>query len=410
MYLIYAPEKKFNKLPPRTPLITDEVRFTNNVAYCTKFFWRKHHLLQGCRDISPHWMVKMRQRRTLNKILVIATGGFGDVMWSMPFVRSLREKYPRSKIFIATEERSMPIWLAFPYADLCVKDEFWNMQNLVRESDEVYDFGGIATILKKEMRLDPVEATFKLGELPLPKDKKLCRPHLVVTLDEGKKMQAALKRHGIDVNSDKIITIALESSTPNRNWPFLYVRKLSEMLTGDGFKVLWLSESKDFGDTYFFGCGCGYEFNITVKEAPETLTWTCPSCHKENILSEFKHPDGVVNLGGKTSIREAMAAIAFSDAFIGPNSGLMVVATSLEIPTVGLFGAFNPRLRAKFYEKFTPLWGKVPCAPCNEHWTECSQGYPAPCMKVITIKEVHEAVTQLINRYPRSIVGKLPIE
>jgi len=410
MYLLYAPEEKFNKIPANTPLITPEVKFTNNIAYCPKFFWQKHHILQGCRDITPRWMIKMRQRRNLNNILVIATGGLGDVMWSMPFVKALRLKHPRSRIFIATEERAMPIWLAFPHADLCVKDEFWNLQNLVRTSDEVYDFGGVATILKKEMRMDPIEGIFKMGGIPLPKEKKDCRPHLIVQLDEGKKMQANLKRVGIDVTQDKIITIALESSTPNRNWPFLYVRLLSEMLINDGYKVLWLSESKDFGNTYFFGCSCGYEFNITVKEVPENITWTCPSCKKENILSEFKQPNGVANFGGKTNIREAMAAIALSDVFIGPNSGLMVIATSLEIPTVGLFGAFNPNLRAKFYDKFIGLWGRTACAPCNEHWTECAQGYPAPCMKIITVKQVHEAIMQLVNKYPRQIVGKLPIE
>ena len=409
MYLLYAPVEKFNKIPPKTSLICEEVKFTNNVALCNKFFWKKFHCLQGCRDITPGWMKKMRQGRSLQNILVYATGGYGDVMWSMPFVKALRQKYPRARILIATEERAMPIWLAFPHADLCVKDEYWNLQNLITTADEVYDFGGIATILKKEMKLDPIEAIFNLGELPLPKNKKDCRPHLVVQLDEGKLMQAKLKREGIDVTTDKIITIALESSTPNRNWPFTYVRLLSKMLTDDGYKVVWLSESKDFGNTYFFGCSCGYEFNITVAQAPENIAWKCPSCKKENILSEFKQPDGVVNLGGKTNMREALALIALSDCFIGPNSGLMVVSTSLDIPTVGLFGAFNPKLRAKFYEKFIGLWGRPSCAPCNEHWTECKLGYPAPCMKMISVKEVHEAVTQLLNKYPRPILGKLPL-
>jgi len=410
MYLLYAPEKTFNKIPPNTPIITDEVRFTNNVAYCTKFYWKKHHVLQGCRDITPGWMIRMRRKRILNNILVITGGGFGDVMWSMPFVKALREKFPRSRILIATEERSMPIWQAFPHANLCVKDDFWNLQNLIRTADEVYDFGGVATMLKKEMKSDPVEAIFKLGELPLPKEKKDCRPHLVVQLDEGKQMQAQLFREGVDIKKDKIITIALESSTPNRNWPYFYVQALSVWLVEEGYRIVWLSESKDFGNTYFFQCGCGYEFSMVIKTGPDSFSWTCPWCKKENSVDELKHPAGVVNLGGKTNIRQAMAVIALSDVFIGPNSGLMVIATSLEIPTVGLFGAFSPKLRAKFYEKFIPLWGKTACAPCNEHWTECALGYPAPCMKVIHPKMVFEAVQKLLKTYPRQPAGKEPIE
>jgi len=410
MYLLYAPPEKFNRLPAGTALVSDEVKFYNNVAFCPKFYWKKHHILQGCRDITPGWMIRKRQNRILNNILVVVGGGYGDVMWSMPFVKALRAKHPQSKILIACEERAMPIWLAFPYANMCVKDEFWNLQNLIRTADEVYDFGGIATILKKEMRLDPIEATFKMAELPLPKDRKDCRPHLVVQLDEGKKMQARLKRDGVDIEKARIVTIALESSTPNRNWPFFHVRLLTERLLKDGYKVVWLSESKDFGDSYFFGCKCGYEFSLSIKEPPCNMAWECPSCHSQNVVAQFTRPDGLLNWGGKTSMREAMALIALSDCFVGPNSGLMVVSTSLEIPTVGLFGAFNPNLRAKFYDKFVSVWGHTACAPCNEHWTECHLGYPAPCMKVITVDMVHGAVKKLLATYPRQIVGKLPIE
>jgi ADP-heptose:LPS heptosyltransferase len=410
MYLLYAPVERFQHLPNGIPLITDEVKFYNNVAFCPKFYWRKYHIIQGCRDISPAWMRRKRQSRILNNILVIATGGYGDVMWTMPFIRALREKHPQSKILVACEEKSMPIFSAFPHANLCVKDEYWNLQNLIRTADEVYDFGGIATFLKREMRLDPIEATFKTTEMPLPKDKALCRPHIVVTLDEGKKMQARLKRDGVDIEKDKIIAIALESSTANRNWPFIYVRALTERLTAEGYKVVWLSESKDLGNTYFLGCDCGYELTMAVKDPPANFSWKCPDCKKENITGELKHPDGVINWSGKTNLREAMALIALTDCFVGPNSGLMVVSTALGIPTVGLFGAFNPKMRAKFYDKFIGLWGKVACAPCNEHWTECHLGYPAPCMKVLSVDNVHQAVLKLLTSYPRAVIGKLPIE
>jgi ADP-heptose:LPS heptosyltransferase len=410
MYLLYAPPEKFKTLPNGLALLTDEVKFYNNIAYCPKFYWMKYHVVQGCRDITPGWMKRKRQTRTLNNILVIATGGYGDSMWSMPFVRMLRERYPRSTILIATEEKNMPVWQAFPHANLCVKDEFWNLQNLIRTADEVFDFGGIATFLKKEMKLDPIEATFKTAGYDLPKDRKACRPHIVVTLDEGKRMEARLHRDGVDITKDRFIVLALESSTANRNWPFVYARALTERLIKDGYKVIWLSESKDLGATYFLGCDCGYELTITVKNPPENFSWKCPDCGKEQVTGELKQPEGVINWSGKTSVREAMAVIAMADCFVGPNSGLMVVSTSLEIPTVGLFGAFNPKLRAKFYDKFTGLWGKVACAPCNEHWTECHLGYPAPCMKVLTVDMVHQAVLKLLTSYPRQIIGKLPIE
>ena len=410
MYLLYAPPEKFNVIPPKTPLITDEVLFTNNVAYCPKFYWKKYHCQQGCRDITPGWMKRMRSKRELNRILFVACGGFGDVMWTMPVMEAVRRKYPRAIILVATEERTMPIFQGVPYCNACVSSEFWNLQSLIRASDEVFDFGGIATFLKKEMKREPVEACFYHVGLEVPKIRKEMRPHIVCNIDEGKQVEAILRKGGISPEEDTIITIGLESSTPNRNWIFSYAKQLSERLVEDGKKVIWLSESKDFGDTTFSICKCGYEFCFTSLNPPETLRWKCPACKEYVDVQRFKAPDGVLNLGGKTSIRQAMSIIALSDIFIGPCSGLMVIATSLEIPSVGLFGAFSPHRIAKYYDKFIPLWGRLKCSPCNEHWTECREGYPAPCMKLISVDDVQLAIYELLRKYPRQPLGKLPIE
>jgi ADP-heptose:LPS heptosyltransferase len=319
----------------------------------------------------------MRQRRQLNNILIIATGGIGDSMWCMPFAKALREKYPRSIILVACTERAMLVWSGVPYCNICVNDIFWNLQNLVRTSDEVFDFGGVASYMEKERKLDPIEAIFKLGELPLPKDKKDCRPMLVVTIDEGKKAETLLKREGIDTKKDKIISIALESSTSNRNWVFEYVKVLTKQLIADGFKVVWLGESVDY---------------------------------ETRFLDDETNSIGAVNLVHKTNLREVMAILALTDVFVGPASGSLHIATALEIPSVGLFGAFDPRIRNKFWTKYITIWHKIECAPCNEHWTECAKGHPAPCMKIINPQEVYEAVKKLYSLYPRLSIEKLPIE
>jgi len=410
MYLLHAVPEKFGKLPSRTALITEEVLFTHNLAYCSKFYWKKHHLLQGCTDVTPAWMNKLRPKRKLNKILFVVAGGFGDVLWTTPFISETRKKYPQATILVATDERTMPIFQNAPYANFCVKNEYWNLQNLIRNSDEVYDFGGIATFLKKEMKLEPVEACFFHGGLPHPKGKKEMRPHLVLTIDEGKQTEALLRREGIAPDKDIIISICLESSTPNRNWLLTYTKILTQRLIAEGKKVIWLSESKDFGDTYFYPCDCGWEFSATIKNTPDSIKFTCPQCKKESTVEQIKHPDGVINLAGKTSIRQAMAVIALSNVFIGPCSGLMVVATSLEIPTVGLFGAFSPKRIAKYYDKFLAVESGIKCSPCNEHWTECREGYPAPCMKLIPPEGVHYAIDELLKKYPRHPLGKLPME
>lgn len=410
MYLLRAPRAKFNNLPVNTPLISEEVKFSHNLAYCPKFYWKKIHELQGCEDVSPVWMKQERKSRELGRILVLATGGFGDVMWTMPAIRAMRTRWPRARILVATEEKNMQLFNQFPYADFCVKDDFWNLNNLIRNSDDVFDFGGIATFLKKEMAMDPIEACFHHVELDLPTDLKEMIPHLVVSLDEGKKMEARLKREGLDPNTDKIIALGLESSTPNRNWPFSYVQTLTTILLHAGYKVIWLSESKDLGNSIFLKCDCGWEFTAAIKDKPDAITFQCPLCKKDTRINNFSEAGGLINLAGKTTMRDCMALLPFCSAYVGPNSGLMVMATSLSVPTIGLFGAFNPKVRTKYFQKFKALWGQTECAPCDEHWTECRLGYPAPCMKKITPDDVWSDLQVLLATYPHNVQGVKPIE
>jgi ADP-heptose:LPS heptosyltransferase len=377
MYLLYAPKEKFGLIPPKFALITDEVLFTHNIAYCPKQFWQKLHLLMGCRDVSPNWMRRAREKRILSNVCVFATGGIGDSLWVMPFVRAVKEKYPAAKIIAVVDNRAAPVWHNTPFIAGIVDNTFYSTQSLVRGADEVWDFGGVATIMKKEKRLDPVEAIFKIADWPLPKEKEKCRPTLVITIDEGQRAQAELGRLGISVREDSIFTIALETSTPNRNWPFEYMKELTKSITALGKKVIWLGESAQYDDRFL-----------------DTET--------KNI--------GAVNLVGKTNLRQAMSIIALSDVVISCNTGLLVIATALNIPTIGLFGAFNPNIRAKFYERFEAIWGRVECSPCEEHWTECRKGNIAPCMKIISPVDVFNRTMALHKQYPRFKIGKLPIE
>ena len=409
MYILKAPVEKFGRLPAKSPLITEEVLFTNNIAYCPKYFWKKWHCFQGCIDITPGFMKNLRKERELGNILFIATGGLGDIMWCMPFMKAAKQRWPKARIIVATEEKAMPLFQGVPFANLCVKDEYWNMQALIRNAHEVFDFSGIATMFKKEMNMDPIDATFFDGELPRPKNRKDCRPMLVLTIDEGKQAEALLRNNGIDPAKDRIISIALESSTPNRNWPHAYTKELTKRLIEAGNKVVWLSESKDFGNSYFYECDCGTPFDFTSHTLPKSLTWECPLCKKDNRIETIKQVEGVVNLGGKTNIRQAMAIIALSDVFIGPNSGLMVIATALETPTIGLFGAFEPRRITQYYDKFAYIWGHAKCAPCLEHWTECKFGYPSPCMRIITVDMVHGKTNEMLTRYPKKPQERSPI-
>ena len=377
MYLIYAPPEKFGKIPSGLSLITKEVAFYSNIGFCPKYYWYKTHLMAGCKDITPHLFKKEREKRDLKTILVFARGGIGDTMWAMPAVRALKEKFPTASIMVVCEKKHMPIWKGVPYVTGVASDGFWNITGFMMKADEAYDFGGIVTVDESLIKNDPIISTFKIIELPLPKERKKCRPMLVLTVDEGKRAEQKLNEEAIYLDQHKIITIGIESTTSNRNWPFDYTMRLTKALVQKGYKVIWLGNDQQKQKSMI---------PIQTKET------------------------GALNLIANTHIRQAMAVIALSDIYIGPSSGLLCIATALETPSIGLWGAFDPKCRSVFYDKYTALWGREKCSPCGEHWTECRLGHPAPCMKRIQPGTVYDKVEEMLKRYPRTVIEKQPVE
>lgn len=377
MYLLYAPPTKFGTLPKRTTLLSDEVVFTDNIAYCSKFYWTKFHLLIGCIDISPRFMRVRRNKRQINSIVLFATGGIGDSMWAMPFCRHLREKYPNAQIGVVTGPKPAQVWQNVPYANGIIKDEFANVYNTVRNADEVFEFGGIATINKKEMAMDPADACFYHCGYKVPKDKDKMLPWLIVTADEGRRAKTRLEGHGIKLDDHKIVTLSLESSTSNRNWPIQHAIDLTRELCNEGIKVIWTGSSEHL-----------HEYAPT--DDATTRNW--------------------VNIVCKTNLRELMAIIALTDVFVGSSSGALCIATALKTPSVGLFGAFDPACRDKYYQKFLPIWGRLKCSPCEEHQTECPNGHPAPCMKTILPGIVYDKIKEALTKWDRPAMTKDPIK
>ncbi len=93
------------------------------------------------------------------------------------------------------------------------------------------------------------------------------------------------------------------------------------------------------------------------------------------------------------SLREAMIIISKLDFFIGNDSGLMHIASSFNIPLIGIFG---PTLPEKSFPRNATshlVYKEVDCSPCNHR--ECPIDHR--CMRSIKPKEILEVVTTFIK-------------
>jgi lipopolysaccharide heptosyltransferase II len=88
----------------------------------------------------------------------------------------------------------------------------------------------------------------------------------------------------------------------------------------------------------------------------------------------------VLDLAGRTTLRETYGVLARARVALGPDSGPMHLAAAAGTPVVSLWGATTPARSAPFGSEDLVLVGRTPCAPCYRR--RCPIG--RQCMRLLT--------------------------
>jgi heptosyltransferase-2 len=120
------------------------------------------------------------------------------------------------------------------------------------------------------------------------------------------------------------------------------------------------------------------------------------------IASHGQAKEGtVLNLAGKTSLRELCAALKAAQVLLTNDTGPMHVGAALGTPVVALFGSTASELTGPGLPEdglHGVIQAKVPCAPCFRR--ECPIDFR--CMMSISVETVVEAVLRLV-RFGKSV-------
>jgi heptosyltransferase-2 len=107
-------------------------------------------------------------------------------------------------------------------------------------------------------------------------------------------------------------------------------------------------------------------------------------------------PDAVLNLVGKTSLRELLALLKLCRVLLSNDTGPMHAAAALGTPVVVPFGSTSSVLTGPGLPgdpRHRLIQSDVPCSPC--FLRECPIDFR--CMKSITVAQVADAVVQAVS-------------
>jgi heptosyltransferase II len=105
--------------------------------------------------------------------------------------------------------------------------------------------------------------------------------------------------------------------------------------------------------------------------------------------------ENIYNLCGKTSITEATSLLSYSAVVISNDSGLLHVASALDMPVVGIYGSTSSMVAPPLAINATIISTDIECSPCNQR-TCRYQHYR--CLYDITVTQVFDATTNLLNK------------
>jgi heptosyltransferase-2 len=112
----------------------------------------------------------------------------------------------------------------------------------------------------------------------------------------------------------------------------------------------------------------------------------------ERMGEKARH--ALIDLSGKTNLKQAMSVIARCNLFISNDSGLMHIAGALNVPLVAIFGSTNPVTTSPAGNKSIVVHKSVSCSPCLKE--VCPTDFR--CMDMVTVDDVYETARGLLKK------------
>jgi lipopolysaccharide heptosyltransferase I len=334
------------------------------------------------------------------KILIIKPSSLGDVIHTLPFLKAVKDSFPDSKVDWVISRNLKGLLEGNPLInDLIIfdKDSWRKPAKLLKSLKEIYRFKKELSNRYYEIIVD-LQGLLRSGLItcftPGALKVGFADAREGSSMFYGKKVRADGAVHAVDKNL--LLARAIGATVKNIEFPLLPDSKAQErvlQLLGDNNdKYIVLSpsarwQSKRWPPAYFASL-------ISRINIPVVITG---SSSDRRIVKEItdESPGGIIDLCGRTDLKELVALIAGAGAVVCNDSGPMHIAAALNRPVISIFGPTD-------YEKTGPYgWQKnknlhvirasVPCSPCFKR--KCKDPV---CMKKISVETVYDSLKKYL--------------
>lgn len=336
-------------------------------------------------------------KKTKTKILVIKIGAIGDIVMALSMLSTIDNKYPQAEI----------TWICGNTVSPLLK-EFERISNLIIVDDEKLLKGNIFQrfLVLLSLWFRTIMLSFDLV-INANKDKRYKWLSAVVLsksyrnfFGNNRKNRMVSGRYSAieysrlindvddwQINEVKIPqlfispTANLKSTVDKFKHPaFIFTPGGAQNLINEGINRRWpINNYVSLGKMI----KNKFENSEIILTGSQSDLWT---------VEQFTDID-IVNLIGKTELKDLIYLYNNCDLLIAHDTGLMHLAKLSKIKTIALFGPVHPNLRVGNNENIEAIWipNGLQCTPCYDGnvFAKCDNNI---CMKNISVENVFERI------------------
>lgn len=336
-------------------------------------------------------------------ILIRGTNWIGDAIMTLPAVSAIRNTFPQAQISVLAKP-----WVA-------------EIFKLCKDVDEVIEFqspgvhSGIAgkVRLAKELRTRRFDAAVLLqnaieaaiitwlADIPVRCGYNSDARGFLLT-HSVQRTEGIRKVHQIHYYLEMVKALGCQSAAanvylePGKDFEVLAERLLGEHDIGKDSFIVGLAPGATYGPAkrWFPERFAAVADRLIEDLSAQALLFGSSEDRKTADIVEQHAHHKMINLAGKTNLKEAIAVISRCSLFISNDSGLMHIAGALNIPTVAIFGSTNPVTTSPVGNRSAVIYKGASCSPCLKETCPTD----LRCMDIISVEEVCETAKGLLKK------------